>query len=167
MYDEQRGYVDSGIGIYDEAGTNVITGLDHLEGLEVQVVVDGAVDPPKTVTGGQITTDRTGNSLYAGIGFTSRIKTVPPDVPQSQIRSWSKRWNKVWALFYDSNVPIINGTRPPDRTPSTPMDTVEPTRTGHVKTVNLGWDDFGQITIEENLPVAMNILSIYGEMTAN
>jgi len=159
-------YLDSYHNIFSEIPTNVITGLDHLEGLQVQVVVDGAVDPDKVVTGGQITTDTAGQDIAAGIGIHSLIKTLPPDVPNNieSIRSWKKRWNKVWALLFASNLPIINGKRPPDRNPATPMDTPELPTTGHVKTTNLGWDDFGQITIEENQPVPMNVLAIYGEM---
>ena len=156
--------LDSYASEFDSFGTNVITGLDHLEGLLVRPLVDGAVNPLELVVGGQITTQDTGKQLYAGIGYTGKIVTLPPDVPQSQIRSWKKRWNKVWALMVNSKQPIINGVRPPDRTPSTPMNTVEPNVSGHFKTINLGWDDNGQITIEEDLPVPMNILAIYGEM---
>jgi len=159
-------YLDSYVEAYDVAGTNTITGLDHLEGLYVRPIVDGAVEPEKVVVAGQITTVATGNQLYAGIGYTAKIKTLAPDSPQAQIRSFKKRWNKVWALVLEGKAPIINGVRPPDRTPSTPMGEVEPNISGHFKTVNLGWDDFGQITIEEPLPVAMNILAIYGEMAA-
>ena len=156
--------LDSYVAVFDPDGTNIITGLDHLEGETVRPIVDGAINPLEVVVGGQITTQQTGQQLYAGMPYTATIKTLPPDIPQNQIRSWKKRWNKVWALMYDSKAPIINGVRPPDRTPSTPMDTVEPDTSGHYKTVNLGWDDFGQITIEEDLPVNMNVLAIYGEM---
>ena len=158
--------LDSYVDEFYDFGGDVITGLDHLEGQVVRPLVDGAVDPPQTVIGGQITTSIPGNQLFAGIGYNALIKTLPPDVPQSQIRSWKKRWNAVWALMLESNGPIINGKRPPDRTPSTPMDTPEPKRNGHFRTSNLGWDDLGQITIEEPLPVAMNVLAIYGEMGA-
>lgn len=89
---------------------------------------------------------------------------MPPDVPQDSIRSWTKRWNKIWALMHLSAPPIINGVRPPDRSPSTPMDTPEPLSSGQYQAVGLGWDQNGQITIEENLPVAMNVLAIYGEL---
>jgi len=156
--------LDSYVSVFDPIGTNIITGLDHLEGETVRPMVDGAVNPLVVVTGGQVTTQQAGFQLYAGIPYTATIKTLPPDIPQSQIRSWKKRWNKVWALMYESKAPIINGTRPPARTPSTPMDTVEPDISGHYKTINLGWDDFGQITISEDLPVNMNVLAIYGEM---
>lgn len=158
--------LDSLVGVFDAGGTNIITGLDHLEGLPVRPIVDGAVNPIQVVIGGQITTQQTGRQLYAGIPYTATIKTMPPDVPQDQIRSWKKRWNKVWALMYQSKQPIINGVRPPERSPSTPMNTVEPDSSLHYKTVSLGWDDFGQVTISEDLPVNMNVLAIYGEMAA-
>lgn len=156
--------LDSFASVFDPLGTNIITGLEHLEGQTVRPLVDGAVNPLVVVTGGQVTTQDTGQQLSAGIPYTATIITLPPDIPQDQIRSWKKRWNKVWAFVYNSKQPIINGIRPPDRTPATPMDTVEPDRFTHYKTVNLGWDDFGQVTIEEDLPVNMNVLAIYGEM---
>ncbi len=161
----RKQYLDSYAHVSNENGTNVITGLDHLEGQEVRALVDGAVEPPQVVIGGQITTQRTGTELFAGIAYSGKVKTLPPDVPQSQIRSFSKRWNKVWALMLNSKQPLINGIRPPDRTPSTPMDEVEPDSSKHFMTVGLGWDDFGQVTVEQDLPVAMNLLAIYGEMT--
>jgi hypothetical protein len=156
--------LDSYVAQFTPGGTNIVTGLEHLEGETVRPIVDGAVNPLEVVVGGQITTQQTGEQFFVGMPFTSKIKTLPPDIPQDQIRSWKKRWNKVWALMWISKQPIINGTRPPDRTPSTPMDTVEPDVSGHYKTINLGWDDFGQITIEEDLPVNCNVLAIYGEM---
>ncbi len=157
--------LDSYVEVFDAAGTNIITGLDHLEGETVRPIVDGTVDPLSIVVGGQITTQRSGIQLYAGIPYTATIKTLPPD-NVTQIRSFKKRWNKVWAYLLASKQPIINGTRPPDRTPSTPMDLAEPVRTGHFTAVSLGWDDFGQITIEQDLPVSMYVLAIYGEMGA-
>ena len=156
-------FLDSYVGKFDINGTNVIDGLEHLEGVLVRPIVDGAVDPLQFVVGGQILTQRSGQQLYAGVGYTGRIKTLPPDA-QSEIRSYTKRWNKIWAYLLQSKQPIINGVRPPDRSPSTPMDTVEPNQTGHFTVVNLGWDDFAQITIEQDLPVSMFLLAIYGEM---
>lgn len=159
-------YLDSYASEFHPLGGNVVTGLDHLEGEQVRILVDGAVDPLQTVIGGQVTSQISGQQLHAGVGYGCKIKTLPVDEEGASIRSWKKRWNKVWALLLASNPPIINGVRPPDRTPSTPMNTPEPVRTGHHKTVNLGWDDHGQITIEEDLPVPMNVLAIYGEMGA-
>ena len=159
-------YLDGYVSVFNAGGTNVITGLEHLEGMFVRPIVDGAVDPIKLVEGGQITTDRTGVELHAGLPYSGKIKTLPPDVPASEIRSWKKRWNKIWVQLLDSKQPLINGKRPPDRTPSSPMDLSEPARTGHMMVVNLGWDEMGQVTIEQDLPVPMFVLAIYGQMNA-
>jgi hypothetical protein len=161
----EKVYMDSFSQVYHSAVSNTLSGLDHLEGEQVQVLVDGAVDEPKTVSSGAITTTSSGNIIYAGKQIDTKVVTLPPDVQQSQIRSWIKRWNKVWALMHLSAPPIINGVRPPDRSPSTPMDTPEPFASTQYQVVNLGWDRNGQITIEENLPVPMNLLAIYGELS--
>lgn len=161
----EKVYMDSFSQAYHNIASNTVNGLDHLEGEEVRVVVDGAVDPVQTVSSGSIITTSSGKVIYAGKQISSIVKTLPPDAPDSQIRSWLKRWNKIWALVWASAPPIINGTRPPDRSPSTPMGTPEPLTTGHFKAVTLGWDRNGQITIEENLPVPMNILALYGELS--
>ncbi len=158
-------YLDSYSHVYYATPANTVTGLDHLEGEVVQVLNDGAVEPAKTVSSGSITTERNGSNIYAGKQILSKMVTLPPDVPQGQIRSWKKRWNKIWALMHLSAPPIINGTRPPDRTPSTLMDTPEPLVSKQYQVVNLGWDEQGQVTLEENLPVAMKVLAIYGELS--
>lgn len=164
MEQSEQHFMDSYSQTYYNTPSDALSGLDHLEGVTVQVTVDGAVTEPQVVSGGAITAASTGNIITAGIQIDSKIVTLPPDVPQEQIRSWKKRWNKVWALMHQSLPPIINGTRPPDRSPSTPMDTPEPLQSRAYKTVSLGWDDNGQVTVEENLPVPMNVLAIYGEL---
>lgn len=157
-------FMDSFSSEYYATPSDAISGLDHLEGVEVQVVVDGAVTEPQTVSGGAVTAAVSGTALYAGIMVHSKVTTLPPDVPQEQIRSWKKRWSKVWALLHLSAPPIINGVRPPDRSPSTPMDTPEPFSSRAYTTASLGWDENGQVTVEENLPVPMNLLAICGEL---
>lgn len=158
-------YLDSFAHKYHQTASDALSGLDHLEGEEVQVVVDGAVTEPQTVSGGAITAAVTGNDIYAGKMIESRVVTLPPDIPQDQIRSWDKRWNKTWALVHESVAPIINGKRPADRSPSTPMNTPEGRMSRAYKTVDLGWDENGQVTVEENLPVPMKLLAIYGELS--
>jgi len=159
-------YLGSYIGSYHAVPVGTIDGLEHLEGAVVRALVDGAVEPETTVLNGEISLQNDGSSVFVGVPYKSKIKTLPPDVPDSEIRSYMKRWNKTWALLMDSKQPIINGVRPPDRTPSSPMDHTEPDRSTHFKTVNIGWDEKGQVTIEQDLPVAMNILGIYGELNA-
>lgn len=52
-----------------------ITGLDHLEGLTVQVLADGAVHPDRTVASGAITLQRRASIVAVGLGFTYKGQT--------------------------------------------------------------------------------------------
>lgn len=65
---------------YRGAATNVITGLGHLEGKSVSICVDGSNHPDKTVTGGQVTLDRTGQLVHVGYRFVSRMQTMRLEV---------------------------------------------------------------------------------------
>lgn len=55
---------------------SVITDLDHLEGQTVRVVVDGAVHPDRTVSGGQITLAEEASVVHVGEGFTGTLETM-------------------------------------------------------------------------------------------
>lgn len=55
---------------------STVTGLDHLEGQTVSVLVDGAVHPNKTVTSGQITLDFIGTTVVVGLPYVRRGKTL-------------------------------------------------------------------------------------------
>ena len=68
-------YVDSGI-TYRGAATTTIAGLGHLEGQTVNVLVDGATHPQRTVTGGSITLQRAGTTVHAGLPYTARLATM-------------------------------------------------------------------------------------------
>lgn len=80
---EDAFFVDSGL-TYTGSATNVITGLDHLEGEEVAVWADGAVRPNATVTAGSITlgsTDQTKASVaQIGLPYRALIETLDPEV---------------------------------------------------------------------------------------
>ena len=61
-------------------GTTLVTGLNHLEGEEVQVLVGDAVFPNQTVSSGSITVTLPANAAYKtieiGLGYVSTIKTL-------------------------------------------------------------------------------------------
>lgn len=72
---EDAFYVDCGA-TYSGAPTATITGLDHLEGESVAVLADGATHPARTVSGGEITLQRTASTVHAGLAFTARLATM-------------------------------------------------------------------------------------------
>ncbi len=65
---------------YRGVATDVVTGLEHLEGQTVSVCVDGSNHPDVVVSGGQITLDRTGALIHVGYRFASRMQTMRLEV---------------------------------------------------------------------------------------
>lgn len=72
---EDRFYVDSGA-TYSGAATTTITGLGHLEGKTVDVLVDGAAHPQRTVSSGQITLARAGEKVQVGLPCPAKLQTM-------------------------------------------------------------------------------------------
>lgn len=67
---EDAVFVDCSL-TYDGASATTITGLDHLEGETVQVLVDGATHPDCEVSSGSITLDRAGSVVHVGYSYNS------------------------------------------------------------------------------------------------
>jgi hypothetical protein len=60
-------FVDAGV--IDTSGSTTITGLGHLEGETVQVMVDGAKQADKVVQSAQITIDEAGDRAVVGLSY--------------------------------------------------------------------------------------------------
>ncbi len=162
-------YLDSYVDVTLQIPGTVFSGFDHLIGLTVQVILDGAMHPDVVVAGdGTITTEWEGTRCEAGLGYTSTLETLPLDRPVTtgSAASYQKRYDQLQVTLLDSALPIINGERRPDRTPSTPMNTREPESTGLLRTeqVTLGWSQDMIVTIEQPLPLACTVLSIAGRL---
>lgn len=144
----------------------VVDGLDHLEGRTVQIVADDAVAPDQVVSGGQITLVTPANKAIVGLQYTPKLVTLPLESgsPTGSSLAYLKRYNRLIIGLLNSAGPLINGVRPPDRTPSTPMNTVEPNKTGQVDAYQLGWSEGVEVTIEQDLPLALQIIFIGGEL---
>jgi hypothetical protein len=61
-----------------------ITSLAHLEGQEVGVLADGAMQKRKTVAGGAITLDRAASDVLVGLPKIARIKDLPRNVTSNE-----------------------------------------------------------------------------------
>lgn len=59
--------------------TDEVSGLEHLEGQQVSVVVDGATHPVRTVVNGSITLDAQSSKVHVGLPYTGVIKTLNLD----------------------------------------------------------------------------------------
>lgn len=61
--------------------TTTVTGLDHLEGVAVSVLVDGKVHPDRVVSGGAISLEAPGSLVHAGLFYRSEFETMPIALP--------------------------------------------------------------------------------------
>ena len=153
----------------NEVELSGVGGLDHLEGKEVAVIVDDAIQSNKTVSGGQISFDRPGKKVEVGLPYISKLETTPYNDGNSAGTNLgtSQRWAQVYAKLVDSSLPLINGERPAARTPATPMGDPEELTSGDYNIQNLGWDLNGTIKVVQDLPKKTQLVALYGIYQSN
>ena len=162
--------LDSGLSGVVNGDSTSITGLDHLEGEQVQILIGDAVYPNQTVTNGAISVNLPSNTSYKsieiGLGYTSRIKTMRVEAGSQAgtAQGRKKRYNEVMVRLHKTVGIIINGDQLPFRTSSTPMGQSIPEFTGDKRVTNLGWDRDGQIEIKQEQPLPMTVLGITGTL---
>jgi hypothetical protein len=146
--------------------TQTVTGLEHLESETVQVLVDDAVDPDTVVSGGEITTQLAGFNFKIGLRAPCLLLTLPKTGGNQfgTAQGTLRRNVEIFIRLLDSTRPFLNGVRPPDRTPSTPMDTPEPLQTTDVKVMDLGQDLFGRVEVFEDIPKDVQVLGLFGKV---
>ena len=162
-------YVDSGLQ-YSGSPTASLSGLGHLEGQTVQVLGDGAVFPDQTVTGGSITLSETVSAASVGLAYATELATLAPEVPQTDGASFGKKksWNRIILNLYQTLGISVNDKQLVFRTGGDPMDSAPPLFTGQFDITNLGWKEADtSITIKQEQPLGMTLISITGEMSVN
>jgi hypothetical protein len=174
FWDEQTDYkfMDSSIS-YTGAPKTTLSGIDHLEGEEVSVLVDGAVHPNCTVSGGAITLQ----DNYEGIGDTATVHVGKPYTaflktmrlnPQTGIGGGLGKRQAIFdvnILFYNTiNVKIGSSATNAETIKrfSVPiMDTAPVPFTGAYNvSYPLGYDDELYIYLENDTPTPFTINGI-------
>tara|TARA_R100000458_G_scaffold22965_1_gene20538 strand:+ start:7853 stop:10024 length:2172 start_codon:yes stop_codon:yes gene_type:complete len=167
-------YLDSMI-TYSGGSTSTITGLGHLEGETVSVLVNGASHADKTVSSGQITLDRATTKAQVGLSYVSTIQSMPLET-QAELGSAvsrDKRINRVFVRFYETVGAEVgydsdNLDRIPFRDSSMQMDKPVPLFTGDKDVVfPRGWDRQQTIYVRQNQPLPMTVLNIVAQITTN
>jgi len=160
-------FVDSGL-TYSGNATTSITGLNHLEGVSVTILADGAAHADKTVSGGAITLDRSSTKVHVGYGYTSSLETLRMEagaedgIAQGKI----KRIHGVTARFFQTvgaelGPDTNNLDRLPFRDSSMNMNQAVPLFNGD-KEISFpsGYDNDAKIVIRQTQPLPMTILAI-------
>lgn len=164
-------FVDSGI-TYNGVATTTITGLSHLEGETVNVLVDGASHPDRTVSSGQITLQRSGQVVHVGFNYQSIMTTNSFEAGAAKGTSVNKtkRINRVKIGFFETSAAKVGDSESDVkivsfRSGSDAMNEPVPLFTGVKDVTNTGnYKDEAQLTVIQDLPLPMTILSIAPEM---
>ena len=147
-------------------GSDTLTGLGHLEGETVDVKADGAYMGTEVVTGGMITISRDAEVIEAGLPYSPLIKTMPLNIGlNSGPNAMSKKKILRAAIhLFESNGVLINGQRLADRTMG--IDQFDPPipQTGLKRITLLGWSLEAFLTVTQDTPFPMTILSLGNEV---
>ena len=167
-YLDSSSYMDSQL-TYQGSAATAISGLSHLEGKTLNILADNAVHPQKAVSSGAVTLDYAASTVKLGLPFTPTVTPVEYEggIPSGSSQGLPKRWVQCKLRLHESALPKVNGIRPADRSPSSPMNAPEPLTTGDSQHYNLGNNDNGKITIEQDLPLPLHVLAIFGQMTVS
>lgn len=111
---EDAFFVDSGL-TYDGAPATVMSGLDHLEGETVRILVDGATHPDLVVSSGQVTLNAEASKVHIGLGYMSCIQTerIEAGAQGGTAQGRIKRLNRVTFRVYMSGA-FSHGYDPSD-----------------------------------------------------
>lgn len=167
--DEYAFFVDCGL-TYDGAPSDVITGLDHLEGEEVAVLIDGAVHPNVTVTGGQVTLQYEGSVINVGLPYTATVRTMPLEAGAADGVAQGKtmRINNIVMRLHETGPGLWYGPNESKmdeyhvRKTTNNMDEAVPLFTGD--TALLPWpgeyQQEAQITVQHRLPLPCTLVAV-------
>jgi hypothetical protein len=169
-------FLDSHV-VYSGVATDTIPGLDHLEGLEVDVLADGTVHPSVTVTSGEITLNGNYTEVVCGLGYVSEVR---PHLIQGETRDGGSslgrisRTTNVAIDFYKTlggyvgRVDSIDGEKEeelPFRVPGDLMGQAVPLFTGwYTYSFPEGFDTGVDYFIRQKQPLPMTVRSVVDEV---
>jgi hypothetical protein len=161
--------------------TSTVSGLDHLEGMEVNGLADGGVIGVTTVVNGSITLPSSATKIVVGLPYTVQMQTLFLEDPRGTIqgnrqtamdtvvRVMQSRAFEIGSNQPDQSVqpnfatvPWANMAQIMPRNPHADAGLPEPLYTGDYFTnIPAMWDNNAQIACQQRDPVPLNILSFY------
>ena len=173
MTDEYAFFVDCGL-TYDGSPVTAISGLDHLEGEEVAVLVDGAVHPNRTVASGAINLQSAASVVNVGLPYYATVKCMPIEAGSQDGTAQGKeqRINNVVMHLYETGAGLWYGPNLTDmdeysvRSSNHDMDEPVPLFTG--LTSLLAWpgdyEKGTQMCVQHRLPLPCTVVALLPQM---
>lgn len=158
-------FVDCGA-TYDSTPATTISGLTWLEGKTVNILADGAVVAPQTVTGGAITLEAAASLVHVGLPITADVETLPIAVEvQGYAQGRPKNISEVWIRLYESRGLFAgpNFTRLTELKQRTtePADSPPSATTGEVRlSISPTWAQSGSVCIRQSDPLPLTLVSL-------
>lgn len=154
-------------------GAATTVDVDHLPNTEVQILVDGTVQPAQTVPSSSpytLTLATTADDSYElGLNFEIEVKTMPnePNLGSGTVQGIQKRIVQVDAVVNGTQSLAVNGFNIPFlQFGESVLDTAITPYTGRKTLHGLpGYDAEGQITISQNYPLKLNVLGVEYRMS--
>jgi hypothetical protein len=158
-------------GITDTGGTTTVSGLDHLEGEEVQVFGDGAKQTEGTagdftVTSGDITVPSGLSKVQAGLAYTSTLKPMKLDLGGLGLATTKKITKAIISLYKTMGGEAGTSTATNDIDSLVYLDegdtgTEFPLTTNDIEmTIPSGYERAGDIIIRQTDPLPMTVLAL-------
>lgn len=162
-------------GVYRVYVDEINNGLEHLEGQEVYVVVDGATSEKRVVRNGSVHLDSPGVIVHVGLPYKCKYKSVRLDIAMGQNNALASK-QKIHHLYiktYRTNYFMYGGET---------ADTLMPARRYTIDSMDKApalrselceiafeapWGREPKATIESDLPVPLCILSITTQESLN
>lgn len=166
-------YVDSGLK-YEGSPVSTLSGLSHLEGEEVAVIIDGAVHPNVTVESGSVTLQYEGSKIAIGLPYVARLRTMPIEAGAADGTAQGKTQRITSVVFklyqtapglrYGPNFDTMDEYHP--RRTVDLMDNAVPEFTGDTPLLPWpsGYENGVQVAIEHNLSLACTIVAIMPQL---
>lgn len=167
-------FVDAGLS-YDGPPTQVLRGLEHLEGESIALLADGAVHRPLTVEGGEIRLDRPSRRVHAGLPFASWLESMnlEPLLGEGSALGRPKTLTAVELLIVES----LGGRVGPDalalepllsRRDGQPMDAPPPLFTGTRRLEwRGGWRKEKRIVVMHDQPLPFTLAGAVPQLSIN
>ncbi len=157
-----------------QAPATVWSGLDHLNGRSIRVLMDGTSVAEVTVEGGQITLPQPAAAIEAGLAYAHRIEPLPPQASAGQPMAAGRAVRLVQACFrvLDTKALFIDTGRgatpiPFRRRGAERFTTRPPAFSGDVRVRAIGWtrDAMQPLwRIEQDLPLPCTVISVSTEV---
>lgn len=147
-----------------------LTGLGHLEGRTVKVIVDRAVQADKIVTSGAVALEPPAEidiDIEIGLDYQLEVTTMPLEgrLPDGTMVGKKARIVRVVVRLHETRAIRINGQSIPFRQIGPagvgPLDATVAAQTGDFKIDGLqGWSGRAQITITQDAPLPLTVLGL-------